>query len=82
LTSDKLLEQLRVTRALYRIPLTDIALVSGVARWRVQEIFAGTFRAATQQELRVLRRALAQLEHAARKKKALLDNHRKAAARA
>ena len=39
---EKVLDQLRITRSLSRLSLTDCALVSGLPRWRVQQIFSGS----------------------------------------
>lgn len=73
----KLLDQLRVTRSLARLPLTECALVSGIPRWRIQQIFAGTHSAAKVTELMALRRGLAQLQRLQEKKKAIFANHGK-----
>jgi hypothetical protein len=72
----KALDQLRVARTLSRISLTEIALVSGKPRWRVQQIFAGTHTAPTLAEVRALQRAVAQLERITARKKALIDSKR------
>jgi hypothetical protein len=77
----KLLDQLRVARTLSRLALTEIALVSGLPRWRVQQIFAGSHSAPRPAELRALQRGIVQLERIAAKKKALIANHRKTPAR-
>jgi hypothetical protein len=74
MNTDKLLDQLRIARTLSRLALTDIALVSGLPRWRTQQIFAGSHSAPRTAELRALQRGIAQLERIAAKKKALIAN--------
>jgi hypothetical protein len=81
MNTDKALDQLRVARALAHLSLTDIALVSNLPRWRVQQIFAGSHTPPKLAELRALRRGVAQLERIADKKKALITNHRKSVRR-
>jgi hypothetical protein len=72
------LERLRLARIAARASLTECALLSGLARWRVQEIFAGSVRPKPE-ELRLLERTIRKLDRAYQAKKALL---RKASAQA
>jgi hypothetical protein len=65
------LEQLRVARFVARASLTEVALVSGVPRWKAQEVFAGVIRPKPA-ELRALRQAITKLSRANRDKRALL----------
>jgi hypothetical protein len=65
------LEQLRVARFVARASLTEVALVSGIPRWKVQEAFAGVVQPKPA-ELRALRQAITKLTRANRDKRALL----------
>jgi len=73
---DKRIEEMRVSRVLYRIPLTDMAIVSRIPRWRVQQIFARTFQPAKLEEIAVLENALTKLVVIARARLTALDEVR------
>jgi hypothetical protein len=76
---DKRIEEMRIQRLLYRIPLTDMAIASRIPRWRVQQIFARTFTPAKLGEVDALEEALTKLGTIARARLTALDEVRREA---
>lgn len=73
LTPHNPVDELRVAKTLYRLSLTDIALVSGLSRWRVQQIFSVTPPRVRPEEIRMLDNGIQRLVEAAKVKRELLD---------
>jgi hypothetical protein len=70
------IDDLRVRRLMYRIPLTDVALVSGLPRWRVQQVLSRTMTRARDTELDKIEDAIGKLMQAYQAREDLLKEKR------